>query len=228
MGRKLPVPRWSTGLQPALREGWRASAFSAFWGVPSGPIGWVGARVLPFVAGRLYAVAADALDLQPEDDLLDVGCGAGVLLCDRAAEVRYVAGIDASEIQVGLARQRLAERIAQGTAQIVLGDAAALPWEDGRFSAVASVNCLKFVTDPERALREMCRVLRPGGRLVHLTEAPITDPARSGEVDAFGIRQWSADDSRRIMEQAGFTDVSVTRLPATYLNEQLVRGVKPA
>ena len=75
------------------------------------------------------------------------------------AGLRYVAGVDTSEIQVGLARHRLAERIAAGTAQIVLGDAGALPWQDGRFSAVVSVNCLKFVVDPDQALRDMHRVL---------------------------------------------------------------------
>jgi SAM-dependent methyltransferase len=228
MHGRLWLPRSSRGTQPALREGWRAGVFSAFWGVPSGPIGWVGARVLPFVAGRLYAVAADELDLQEDDDLLDVGCGSGALLQDHAGGVRYVAGLDASQIQVGLARQRLAGRIAEGTAEIVLGDAAALPWQDGRFSAVASLNCLKFVSDPDQALREMYRVLRPGGRVVHLTDPPITDPDKSGAVDAFGIRQWSAPDSQRIMEQAGFADVSLRQLPAKYLRLQLVRGVKPA
>jgi SAM-dependent methyltransferase len=227
MNGRLRLPQLSTGTQPALREGWRAGVFCAFWGVPSGRLGWVGARVLPFVAGRFYGVAADALALHPDDDLLDVGCGAGVLLSDHAEGLRFAAGIDASEIQVGLARDRLAGRIAAGTAEIVLGDAAALPWPDGRFSAVASVNCLKFVADPDRALREMHRVLRPGGRVVHLTEPPITDPEQSGKVDAFGIRQWSAVDSRRMMERAGFTEVSVRQLPATYLKLQLVRGIRP-
>jgi ubiquinone/menaquinone biosynthesis C-methylase UbiE len=184
--------------------------------------------VLPLVARRLYEAAADELDLQLDDDLLDVGCGAGVFLADSAAGVRYVAGVDASQIQVGMARQRLAERIAAGAAEIVLGDAAALPWQDGRFSAIASLNCLKFVPDPDQALREMHRVLRPGGRVVHMTDPPITDPAKSGKVDAFGIWQWSAADSREMMEQAGFADVSVTHLPAKYLKLQLVRGVKPA
>ena len=228
MDIRVSVPRLSMGSQGALGEGWRATFFSAFFGLPSGPIGWVGARLLPFVAGRLYEVAAAELDLQPDDDLLDIGCGAGVFLGDRARGVRYVAGVDASQIQVGLARQRLADRIAAGTAEIVLGDAAALPWEDGRFSAVASVNCLKFVPDPDQALREMHRVLRPGGRVVHLTDRPITETAKSGEVDAFGTWQWSAGDSRRMMEQAGFADVSVTHLPARYLKQQLVRGVRPA
>jgi len=46
--------------------------------------------------------------------------------------VRYVAGLDLSEIQLGMARQRLADRIGAGTAEIVMGDAMALPWEDGR------------------------------------------------------------------------------------------------
>lgn len=187
--RVVVDPRVASGTQHALREGWRAEVFSAFWGVPSGPVGWVGARVLPFVAARLYAVATAELDLQPEDELLDVGCGAGMLLGDHATAQRFVAGIDASPIQVELARERLAERIAAGTAQIVLGDATALPWPDGRFSAVASVNCLKFLPDPDQALREMHRVLRPGGRMVHLTDPPTTDPEKSGEVDAFGIRQ---------------------------------------
>ena len=228
MNGRLWLPRSSTASQRALRDGWLARVFCAFWGVPNGPIGWVGARVLPFVAGRFYGLAADELALHPDDELLDVGCGAGLLLRDRAAGLRFVAGIDASEIQVGLARQRLAERIAAGTAEIVLGDAATLPWPDGRFSAVASVNCLKFMVDPDQALREMHRVLRPGGRVVHLTDPPVTDPEESGKADAFGIRQWSADDSRRMMERAGFAEVAVRQLPATYLRLQLVRGLKPA
>lgn len=211
----------------ALRDGWRANAFAALFGLPRGPIGWVGARVVPFVAPRLYEVMADALDLQPDDDLLDVGCGSAVLLDDRAAHVRYVAGLDASQIQVGMARRRLRERIAGGTAEIVLGDAAALPWRDGRFSAVTSLNCLKFVPDPDKALREMCRVLRPGGRVALGSGPSLMDPAKSGRIDALGMRQWSADDSRQMLAEAGFAELSVRQLPLKYLRLQLVRGVKP-
>ncbi len=228
MSEKSGASRVSMGTQHPLGDGWRASLFSAFWGIPAGPVGWVGARVLPILASRFYELAAEELHLQAEDDLLDVGCGAGVLLRDQAAEVRYVAGVDASEIQVRLARRHLAERVAASTAQIVLGDATALPWPDGRFSAVASVNCLKFVPQPDQALREIHRVLRPGGRIVHITDPPATDPETSGTIGALGAWQWSTDDSRRMMNQAGFTDVSVTRLPATYLRLQLVRAVRPA
>jgi ubiquinone/menaquinone biosynthesis C-methylase UbiE len=165
------------------------------------------------------------LDLRPEDELLDVGCGAGRLL-EQATVARYLAGLDASEIQLGLARRRLADRLAAGTAELVLGDAAALPWEDDRFSAVASLNCLKFLPDADQGLREMLRVLRPGGRALIMIDPPVKDPAKSGALDAYGERLWNAEDAHAIMRQAGFVEVSVTQLPAKFLKMQLLRGAK--
>ena len=103
----------------------------------------------------------------------------------------------------------------------------ALPWEDDRFSVVASLNCLKFVPDPPKALREMHRVLRPDGRLVLTIDKQSDKWGRSGAVDAMGQWQWSVDDARRMMEEAGFADVSVADMP-TRLGLQFVRGVKRA
>jgi SAM-dependent methyltransferase len=210
-----------------MAMGWRRSFWFPFFGVPRGPLGRVGARLLPILVRPLYAMMAKELDLRPDDDLLDVGCGSARLLAEQASHVRYVAGLDASEIQVGMARRRLAERLAAGTAEIVLGDAMALPWADGRFSVVSSLNCLKFVPDPQEALREMHRVLRPDGRVVLTTDEITAKWGRTGEIDAFGQWQWSADDARRMMEDAGFADVSVTHAP-TRLGLQLVRGVTRA
>ena len=207
--------------------GLRRSFWISFFGVPRGALGSVGARVLPIVTRPFYAMMAGQLELRPDDDLLEVGCGSARLLADHASHVRYVAGLDASEIQVGMARRNLAERLAAGTAEIVLGDAMALPWEEGRFSAIASLNCLKFVPDPPKALREMARVLRPGGRAVLTLDPPVRHPDRSGKANSFGEWQWSADDARRMMEQAGFADVSVGRTP-TRAPMQLLKGVKPA
>lgn len=203
----------------------RAALWLAFFGRPSGPIGWVGARVMPVVSGRLNAMMARELDLHRDDDVLDVGCGSGGFLQHVAARVRFVAGVDASEIQVGMARRRLRDQIGGGRAEVVLGDAEALPWENARFSAVASLNCLKFVADPNRALAEMCRVLRAGGRVAILVDTQVPN-AKSGTIDAYGQRQWSGDDAVRMMEKAGFVDVSVTRLPRTYYGLQLIRAVK--
>jgi len=134
-----------------------------FFGVPSGPIGRAGVRVLAKRHGAFAAMAKE-MDLQPADDLLDIGCGPGGLLTEQASHVRFVAGLDISDLSLGMARQSLADRITAGTAEIVKGDAMTLPWEDGRFSVVSSMNCPEFVPEPARAVREMYQVLRPGGR----------------------------------------------------------------
>jgi SAM-dependent methyltransferase len=207
--------------------GLRRSFWIPFFGVPRGALGTVGARLMPRLVGPLYAMMAKELDLRPDDELLEVGCGSARMLAEHASQVRYVAGLDASEIQVGMARQRLTGRLAAGTAEIVQGDAMALPWEDSRFSVVASLNCLKFVPDPPKALREMHRVLRPDGRLVLTIDKQSDKWGRSGAVDAMGQWQWSVDDARRMMEEAGFADVSVADMP-TRLGLQFVRGAKRA
>ena len=126
-----------------------------------------------------------------------------------------------------MARQRLTERIAAGTAEVVLGDAMTLPWEDGRFSVVSSLNCLKFVPDPPKALRETHRVLRSGGRVVMTCDEMSKHFATSGEIDAMGQWQWSTDAMRQLMEEAGFREVSVERMP-TRLGLLYLRGAKPA
>ena len=150
------------------------------------------------------------------------------LLVDHAAHVRHVAGLDASELQVSMARQRLAERIAAGTAEIVLGDAGALPWDDGRFSVVTSVNALKFVPHPEQVLREIHRVLRAGGRVaVTMGEAEqVPDGSADAVVNAWGEWQWSAAAAQRAMEDAGLVEVAVSVLPV-FSKALLVRGRKP-
>lgn len=211
--------------------GIRSAWWSAFFGRPSGPMGRLGAWLMATRQTRFRAALADELDLAPDDDLLDVGCGSARLLIERAGHVRHVAGIDASAVQVELARKGLADRIAGGSAEIVLGDAERLPWEDGRFSVVTSLNCLKFVPHPQVALGEMHRVLRPGGRaVVAVCDTPQGGNVKgvpSGRRNAWGEWSWSEADVRRLVEEAGFTDVTVTVLQI--LNKPwLAHGLKAA
>ena len=211
--------------------GLRRSFDYALLGVPHGPLGWIGVRMMAARKGSFYRALAAELDLQPDDVLLDVGCGSAGLLIEQASHVSYVAGLDASEMQVEMARRRLADRLAAGTAAIILGDAAALPWEDGRFSVVTSLDAMKFVPDPKGALREMVRVLRPGGRAaVNLCDVARTrweGTTASGTMDAYGMWYWSGADARRMAEEAGLVDVTVSELPV-FSKPLTVRGAKPA
>jgi ubiquinone/menaquinone biosynthesis C-methylase UbiE len=211
-------------------------------GVPSGPLGWISSNwTMPLLHGPIYRAMARELDLQPDDDLLEVACGSGVFLATQAAHVRHVAGLDLSDIQVGLARRRLDDRIAAGTAEIVKGDAAALPWDDGRFSVVTCMGSVEAFPDPGAALAEMCRVLRPGGRAVVSLGAKVADGTQTHQVLG-AVWVWSENDARRLVEEAGFAEVSVSYasthgdnrvvnlLGSLTAEEEMrvVRGVKPA
>lgn len=211
--------------------GIRSTWWAAFFGRPAGPVGRLGAWLMATRQTGFRTALAAELDLVPDDDLLDVGCGSARLLVEQAAHVHHVAGIDASAIQVDLARAGLADRIAQGSAEVVLGDAEHLPWDDDRFSVVTSLNCLKFVPHPQAALREMHRVLRSGGRaVVSISDSPEggnAGRAPSGGRNAWGEWCWSEADARRLVEEAGFDQVTVTVLPI--LNKPwLAHGVKRA
>lgn len=133
--------------------------------VPGAMPGRLGSWVNSYLNRPLYALMADALDIRPEDNLLDVASGSGVFLADYASAAGQVAGIDLCEPKVELARERLHDRIAAGTAEVVAGDARSLPWEDDVFSAVTSMDAWGFVLlpDPAPVLSEMHRVLRSGG-----------------------------------------------------------------
>jgi demethylmenaquinone methyltransferase/2-methoxy-6-polyprenyl-1,4-benzoquinol methylase len=97
--------------------------------------------------------------VRPGDDVLDACCGTGDLaLAARAAGGR-VMGVDFSERMLERARRK------SGEIEWVEGDLLDLPFEDGRFDAVTVGFGVRNVEDLGRALRELQRVLRPGGRL---------------------------------------------------------------
>lgn len=150
------------------------------------------------------------LDLQPGDDVLDVACGSGVFLQRYASHVHHMAGVDHSEIQIKMARKRNRDRIAAGTAEIVQGDSAALPWGEGLFSAV-TCNSLGCFAEPLQSLQEMHRVLRPGGRMVLSTEFYPEDQAARRVGQKWGLPTWTEAELRKMLDQVGFANVSVSR-----------------
>jgi SAM-dependent methyltransferase len=108
----------------------------------------------------------DALALKPEDRLLEVGCGGGLLLREALSSGATVTGLDHSEEMVRLARGR-----APG-AEVVLGGAERLPFGDASFTAIAMSIVFFFLPDPIAVLFECRRVLLPGGRLALYTTSP--------------------------------------------------------
>ncbi|MBK1634841.1 class I SAM-dependent methyltransferase [Rhodovulum adriaticum] len=96
--------------------------------------------------------------------ILDVGCGDGVLATRLAQDGARVTGLDASTDMIAAARRRA--KAAGVDVDLVEGDAGGLPFHAGHFDCVVSVATLCFVDDPRPTIREMVRVLKPGGRLI--------------------------------------------------------------
>jgi ubiquinone/menaquinone biosynthesis C-methylase UbiE len=111
------------------------------------------------------------LPTAPELKLLDVAIGDGVYL-DWLPSDWEIVGIDISTAQLAACRERAGKR----TLPLVLGEAEDLPFCDGRFDAALSIGGFNYFNDPERALREMARVVKPGGTIVISDEVPnLTD-----------------------------------------------------
>ncbi|TFV61913.1 methyltransferase domain-containing protein [Geodermatophilus sp. DF01-2] len=111
------------------------------------------------------------LDARPGETLLDLGCGPGHLTSELAAETSGDGRFIALDRQPGMVQAAASRAVAAGVAQrclFVLGEATAVPLAPGTCDGVVAVQVLEYVPDIARALAEIHRVLRPGGRAVIL------------------------------------------------------------
>jgi len=111
--------------------------------------------------------------VQPGDHILEVGFGPGMAIQQIAgiAVDGFVAGIDPSETMVKQASKRNATAVREGRVDLKQGTVAALPHDDNAFDKVFAVNSLHHWPNPAENLKELHRVLKPGG-LIAITEQP--------------------------------------------------------
>src|SRR5690349_6638745 len=119
-----------------------------------------------------------AVGARPDERVLDVATGTGLVA--GALVRRYgcsVVGLDQSDAMLGAARERL--RRDEGLARrvsLVQGEAERLPFADGEFDHLTFTYLLRYVDDPAATLRELARVVRPGGRVSSLEFAVPPSP----------------------------------------------------
>jgi len=114
----------------------------------------------------------------PEDTVLDVACGPGLVVCAFAAVVRHATGIDVTPAMIERARLLAREKgLVNVTWQV--GDVLPLPYPDAAFSLVTSRFAFHHFPEPGRVLGEMKRVCTPEGRVAVVDVVASPDPRRA-------------------------------------------------
>jgi ubiquinone/menaquinone biosynthesis C-methylase UbiE len=137
----------------------------------------------------------DGAGVAAGQEVLDVGCGTGVVAraaAGRVGPTGKVSGVDLNEAMLAVAR-RVAPEL-----QWRQGDAGALPFEAASFDVVVSQMAMMFFPDPTAALREMRRVVRPGGTVGVLVPGSLaSNPPYESFVDV--VTQHAGEGARRLV-----------------------------
>ncbi|MFI9407241.1 class I SAM-dependent methyltransferase [Nocardia sp. NPDC052316] len=174
---------------------------------------------------RYHRWLREALDVGPNDHVLDIGCGTGQLTRDAAqlAHQGSALGVDISPVMLGHAR-RLTAAEELPNVRFEQADAQVHPFPPEHFTRAASRFGTMFFADPIAAFTNIGRALRPGSRLVQLVwqdsaeqqwVAAIHQALTGSATPAAGTAAFSMGDPARvdgILTAAGFTDITITDL----------------
>ena len=155
----------------------------------------------------------DRMRLGPEDNVLDVGCGAGWLarlIADQIPEGRVV-GLDISDEMIRRARRN---NLDLENAMFVIGEVGEIPWDANFFTHALSVEAAYYWPDPHAALREIHRVLREGGSAWMLINyyRENMHAHQWGEILNVPAHLLSAAEWAGFFVEAGFSDVEHGRI----------------
>ncbi len=201
------------------RYGWDKAAahYERFW-----------ARQLEPAQRRLLALAA----LSPGERVLDVACGIGLVTLPAAAAVGRGGAVIATDISDEMVRHLGDVAAARGLSWVTVErmDAEELRVPDGSFDAALCALGLMYVPDPLRALREMRRALRPGGRAAVAVWGardrcgwaeifPIVERRVASEVCPLFFQLGTGEALALNLEAAGFQGIAVERIATTLVYE---------
>ncbi|MGB9662059.1 MAG: class I SAM-dependent methyltransferase [Moorellaceae bacterium] len=167
---------------------------------------------------RCLRTIVEELNLRPGSHILDVGTGTGVLL----PFLVQAAGRDGRVVALDIAEEMLARAKAKNfeNVEYIVGDITCPPLEGDSFDEVICNSCFPHVTDKPRALREMVRLLKPGGRLVicHPMSREAVNELHKAIGGVVGHDLLPDDEEmEELCRQAGLKEVRIVNTPEKYL-----------
>jgi len=155
----------------------------------------------------------------PDDSVLDVACGGGLVVCAFAQVVRRATGIDLTPAMLERARVLQAEKKLDNVTWRQ-GDVLPLPFPDGAFTIVTSRFTFHHFLDPGAVLAEMKRVCAPGGRVAVVDTDASADPVRAAEFnrmeklrDPSHVRAMPVSEHKEMFARVGLSTPRVTGYP---------------
>jgi ubiquinone/menaquinone biosynthesis C-methylase UbiE len=166
-------------------------------------------RVREELFGDRFHLAALAAFAQSDWTIGDLGCGTGQVSAAIAPFVAHVVAVDASAALLQAAKKRL-----HGIDNIELrrGELESLPIDDARLDAATLMLVLHHVPEPQRALAEVARVLKPGGRAVVVDMLPHDRDSYRQQMGHVWLG-FSDEHVRRMFAEAGFDEIRIVSLP---------------
>jgi len=154
--------------------------------------------------------------IEPHYTILDVGCGGGRTLCKLAgvATQGKAYGVDYSEESVAISKRTNAAWIAMDRVEVQHGSVSQLPFPEGMFDLITAVETHFWWPDLPTDMREICRVLKPGGWLVVIAEVykgANTTVATLAEkyTSKTGMTLLDIDEHRTLFANAGYSEVQI-------------------
>ncbi len=149
----------------SLRSPRKRQALALFDGLPRG-YHRMGALLSFGQDPRWRRLLIEAIDPRPGDRVLDVATGTGLVALGLARRGATVVALDQNEAMLGVAAAAVAAQPdLAGRVTLVVGEAERLPFADGEFDALTFTYLLRYVDDRSATMRELARVVKPGGRI---------------------------------------------------------------
>jgi ubiquinone/menaquinone biosynthesis C-methylase UbiE len=173
----------------------------------------------------LNDTAFEALDLQPNNRVLEVGFGGGYLLQRMTSTVTnsFLAGVDISQAMVTNAQKRLQRLITQGKLELHCCPVEVLPFPPNYFTKACSVNSIFYWENATQALAEIRRVLDQDGLIVLCQTCPKSLEDRGF---ASHMARYEASDIFRMLEAGGFHDIHITNASDKHREYMCLSGRK--
>jgi ubiquinone/menaquinone biosynthesis C-methylase UbiE len=183
------------------------------------PSGWLG-RLIVWNMNSRHSKLTDwglsHVSIKQQDTILDVGCGGGrtVSKLVAAAIEGKVYGLDYSDVSVAMARKLNARSIREGRVEICEGSVSQLPFNADKFDFVVAVETHFWWPDLPAGIREIRRVLKPGGTLVIIAEIYKGAATRTAKLaerysSRTGMKLLTPDEHRELLANAEYSDVQI-------------------